>query len=423
MSVRTPALLLLAALGAPARAQEPAPAVPWAAAQKKEGEAAVRAWFSAGDDAGRAAALARAEALPPLSRADVAWAMRLVLAGLATGTRYPGKGTGSIRLPDFPGLEGKYTVIGTKGKARQPLLIGLHGGGEGVGDGAQIAAFFGGSGMLSIYPTVMQKDDSAWNKEREERYVLALLEEAKRSFDVDTNRVYLAGHSMGGYGTWSIGCRHADRFAALAEGAGGLFGRGKRADGTVEVEEHLLPNLFRTPIWFFHSTDDPQVGPGPDQEAARILADLRTKTGGYEHVWKEYTNIGHGMPKDGWTPIWKWMEGKTRDPAPKKVIWEPTRPYKRQLFWLYWAEPRKGAHVEAEVTAPNRIEVKGAAPGLSVLLRQGLVDLRKPVTVLADGQEVHSGPVPETLGAILSSAGESRDRELLFTARVSVGRG
>jgi len=39
--------------------------------------------------------------------------------------------------------------------------------------------------------------------------VLAILDAAKRSGKVDPNRVYVTGHSMGGFGTWTLGAHHA----------------------------------------------------------------------------------------------------------------------------------------------------------------------------------------------------------------------
>jgi predicted esterase len=42
----------------------------------------------------------------------------------------------------------------------------------------------------------------------------------QKNYNIDPNRVYLAGHSMGSAGTWLIGLSHRDQFAALAPIAG-----------------------------------------------------------------------------------------------------------------------------------------------------------------------------------------------------------
>ena len=47
--------------------------------------------------------------------------------------------------------------------------------------------------------------------------VLAL---AKQSLNIDTSRIYLTGHSMGGHGTWHLGATFPDQFAAIGPSAG-----------------------------------------------------------------------------------------------------------------------------------------------------------------------------------------------------------
>lgn len=54
-----------------------------------------------------------------------------------------------------------------------------------------------------------------------ERDVMDVLEEVRRAYRVDADRIYLTGHSMGGYGTWSVAMNHPEIFAALAPVAGG----------------------------------------------------------------------------------------------------------------------------------------------------------------------------------------------------------
>lgn len=57
-------------------------------------------------------------------------------------------------------------------------------------------------------------DDSA--------YLLALVDEASLRFSIDPDRVYLVGHSNGGFMSHKMACEHADRFAAIAAIAGSL---------------------------------------------------------------------------------------------------------------------------------------------------------------------------------------------------------
>lgn len=70
-----------------------------------------------------------------------------------------------------------------------------------------------------------------------ERDVLNVLDLVKREYRVDPRRIYLMGHSMGGFGTWWLGQKYADTWAAIAPMSGVL----------PNVDYHL-PKLKRVPV-------------------------------------------------------------------------------------------------------------------------------------------------------------------------------
>ena len=57
--------------------------------------------------------------------------------------------------------------------------------------------------------------------ELSEKDVLNVLEMAQKEFNVDPQRTYLIGHSMGGAGTWHLGMKYPEKWAALAPLASG----------------------------------------------------------------------------------------------------------------------------------------------------------------------------------------------------------
>src|SRR3954466_13313939 len=59
-------------------------------------------------------------------------------------------------------------------------------------------------------------DDPANLSELSEQDVMNVLEIVRKEYNVDPDRIYLLGHSMGGGGTWHIGIKHPDLWAALA---------------------------------------------------------------------------------------------------------------------------------------------------------------------------------------------------------------
>ena len=69
---------------------------------------------------------------------------------------------------------------------------------------------------------------------------------SERNYRVDAARIYLMGHSMGAYGTWSIAMNHPDLFAAL----GPISGGGSTA-GMVKIRD--------IPEYVVHGDDDRTV--------------------------------------------------------------------------------------------------------------------------------------------------------------------
>jgi poly(3-hydroxybutyrate) depolymerase len=59
--------------------------------------------------------------------------------------------------------------------------------------------------------------------ELSEKDVMNVLDLAKKDFNIDPNRIYLMGHSMGGGGTIHIALKNPDLFAALAPIAPAIF--------------------------------------------------------------------------------------------------------------------------------------------------------------------------------------------------------
>ena len=72
--------------------------------------------------------------------------------------------------------------------------------------------------------------------------------------NIDADRVYLTGLSMGGYGTWSLGMAEPERFAAIAPICGG--GELLKILLVTPARKEALQKL---PVWAFHGGKDPVV--------------------------------------------------------------------------------------------------------------------------------------------------------------------
>jgi poly(3-hydroxybutyrate) depolymerase len=68
-------------------------------------------------------------------------------------------------------------------------------------------------------------DDPENLDELSELDVMNVLGLVRKEFNIDPNRTYLMGHSMGGGGTWYLGMKHPELWAAIAPAAPAIFSR------------------------------------------------------------------------------------------------------------------------------------------------------------------------------------------------------
>ena len=105
--------------------------------------------------------------------------------------------------------------------------------------------------------------------------VLDILDSLQQEFGIDSQRLYVAGQSMGGFGTWSLIAKRPNIFAAAIP----LCGGGKPA---------LAARAAKIPIWAFHGDKDDDV---PVTETRNMIAAVK-KAGGNPR-YTEYKGMGH----------------------------------------------------------------------------------------------------------------------------------
>lgn len=307
-----------------------------------------------------------------------------------------------------------------------PVVISLHGGGQGSGDWTQ----FGKTcrklfrqeldRFIFLAPNVLQQNYAEWaGNPLEELWVLELLDACKRSWPVDCDRVYLAGYSMGGYGTWHIGGHQADRFAGLASGAGGIL-IGTGLDETWGWG--IIGNLRHTRTAFAHGGKDRPSPPWSDQQAATILTELAAANPDrYPHRFLFYDKKGHGLPGAAMREAVGWITDGIRQALPRDITWEPKRPLKHCFHWLAVDQPRCFTRIEARLE-DNRIDLQltGIDGGLSILLNEKLVDLDLPIEVRLDGERLFQGLARPSLSALAESIAWHFDPAMIFTHRIDL---
>ena len=364
-----------------------------------------------------------------IAPADVeAWRERLLKWAAKAGDKL--RKSGTSYLYDKREKRGKY-IVGGSGSGAGGLVLALHGGGAGAGDAGEAAGTFGPIASkfkcVMTAPEVLEKTEKGWTTSGTEPFVLELIEAAKRTWPkIPHDRIYIVGHSMGGYGSWTIGARHADLFAGLGPYAGAPTPYTLNAEPYGEVlgiEDGVLPNVRNVALHVYQSLDDKQVPAAPNVFAMKRVAELKAQYGGYTYRYVEVDGRGHGAPEGGHVRGFEWLYEHARDPRPKRVLWQPVLSYKRMFYWLWWDRPVPGAIVDVEITGENEIRVDLAGhsrEGFRLLLDDRLVDLTKDVVVREGGEEVFRGKVPLRLTTMLRTAAEKHDTEMIFPGEVAL---
>ena len=127
--------------------------------------------------------------------------------------------------------------------------------------------------------------------------VVKLMDNFSKRKDVNQNKIYVSGLSMGGMGTFVILNLRPELFAAATPICG---------DGDPNSVNNYAKKI---PIWIFHGSDDTVVSPKKSLKMAKAIIDA----GGSPKI-TFYENVGH----DSWNNAFaeknflKWIHSKTK---------------------------------------------------------------------------------------------------------------
>ena len=211
--------------------------------------------------------------------------------------------------------EHKYVVFVPKDYAEDrdwPVILFLHGAGERGSDGLLQTQVGLGPAILAredfpfiaVFPQVEDLEGparQAWFPEAPDgRRALAILDEVRRNYRTDDDRLYLTGLSMGGFGVWAQAAADPGRWAAVVPLCGG---------GDTAWAEKLAP----LPIWCFHGGQDRAV---PAQLSREMIDALRAAGG--NPIYTEYPELEHNCwdAAYGDDALYDWLLAQRRGQAP-----------------------------------------------------------------------------------------------------------
>lgn len=160
------------------------------------------------------------------------------------------------------------------------MIIQLHGAGE-RGNGKEnldLVDVHGFSKYLltndhdCIVVMLQCPENSFWAAKVES--IIEFIGQLLEHYNIDEDKIYLTGLSMGGYGTWFTAMARPDIFAAIAPVCGG--GMAWNAD------------VLKMPIWAFHGAEDKVVSPNQSDEMVERLKSLNA-----DITYSRLEGVGH----------------------------------------------------------------------------------------------------------------------------------
>jgi len=235
------------------------------------------------------------------------------------------------------------------------LIFSLHG--AGVEARGQVGAYSQKDWAFIVAPTNRRRFGFDWQDWGRLDF-LEVLADVKKNFKIDTNRIYLTGHSMGGHGVWHIGLSHPDLFAAIAPSAGWtsfqlyvpyflqksyLFAEPEQIKfRDMVLREDITPlfleNALNLPIYILHGGLDDNVPPIQARIFNKYLSDLN-----YNFIYNEVEGKKHWWDIDT-TPgvdcvdlkrMMQFLRSKTRKPYTKHVVFKTCDiAHANQCYWV-----------------------------------------------------------------------------------------
>jgi predicted esterase len=192
------------------------------------------------------------------------------------------------------------------GTQSYPLILFLHGRGERGSDNTN--QLCGETGELALvfnenqasHPSFVAApqcpSDTEWTNSPMHQQLLDLLTSLKSQYNIDSNRVYITGLSMGGNGTWHLLSHDTSLFASGVPMSGETY---------TSTPDSVLP----VPVWVFHSLSDPTVAVTNSQV---MVSGMRALGG--SPIYTEYQYGGHSIWSASYaTPLlYEWLLSQRR---------------------------------------------------------------------------------------------------------------
>jgi predicted esterase len=333
---------------------------------------------------------------------------------------------------------------------RYPLRFYLHGGVNRPPPERRDGSWWHGAqqpaeeDFLSVIPLAW--NEAKWWQENQAENLPAILQQVRRSYNVDENRTTMLGISDGGTGAFFYAFTAPTPWAAFVP----LIGHARvLASPTLKVKSQLYTsNLANRAFYAVNGGKDPLY---PTSVVEPMLQHFATA--GAEIIFRPKPDAGHDLSwmQEEKPAIDSFLEQHPRDPLPDRLSWETDDPELRGRYhWLQItelgpvpgesklqdpdiseAEPNRDRRVLFPRERPSgRVDLERMGSRIAVqtrgvrrfklLLAPRQFDLDQPIQVTVNGQEVFVGMVERKISTLLHWASIDQDRSQLYAAELNI---
>lgn len=218
--------------------------------------------------------------------------------------------------------------------------------------------------------------------------VLQAIRDARKRFNIDSDRIFLAGHGTGGDAAFDIGLSHPDEFAGVIPITGII----------PDLTRHLSRNAKWTGLYVITGELDRNTF------EANSMTINRWMIAGSDVVLAEYIGRGYESYYGEIHKLFAWMELRQRPQLPKEFFIESMRPNDNRFFWVKGQtlppDPRPlPTRLTSKTTPkpPSQPPVQDRATALNVTIRDGRQDVNELRIVVSTAKQHKIWLSPELL--------------------------
>src|SRR2546426_6341363 len=293
-------------------------------------------------------------------------------------------------------------------------------------------------GAEQIYVVPYSWSDAPWWSDDQVLNLGTIVDALKRTYNIDENRVVVAGVSDGGTGAYYIGMRETTPYASFLPLNGFIM---VLANRDIDDGATFPNNLRNKPMFVINGGKDRLY---PTSEVEPFVKHLATA------VNVDY----YPQPEAGHNTMWwpemkdvfeKFVADHPRDPHPDNLKWEAVTLDHNRAHWLVIdqfgtqsgdANPMPDLNLMEDqplferFRQPGRVDLtrrgnaieattRGVA-AFTLLLSPEKFDFDQPIKVTANGRSVFDGRVQRDLETLLKWAARDNDRSMLYGAELKI---